>query len=390
MKINDANPKVQCFQMDFKSLKKSDGTTGTKIKGYASTPTVDRYKDVVEPEAFRETILKAYKKNPMILFQHDPMQPIGKATVLSIDSSGLYIEAEIHNDPVEEKIAQGILRTMSIGYIPLETEYRDKNGYVLNIQDPNDMSRIWNEDGVKRIIKRLDLVEVSIVTVPANPDALFTMEKSFTKFFDEEIKSLTPEKMEAPKNLLEDELETEEKRKKKEPKESVAEPPKEEPKVEAPAAEPVAEPAKVETPAEAPKAEEPAKEEAKPEPVKEEAPKVTEPTEPSKPEAEKPEAQPPASETPSGTDGEKPVDKATFGFAVKAIKKLSDEKASLVAEVATLKEKLMKTPMKDAYSIESGKFAAPASTETKTEKAEEPKETEKAGFKAAFIKSARR
>lgn len=178
---------IKYFQTSFKPIpfEESKSTrdkqpVGTLIKGYASTPTRDRYDDVVEPEAFRDSIMKEYRKNPIILFQHNPERPIGTATFMNIEGRGLYIEALIVDKEIEEKIQAGILRAFSIGYIPLEMEFRDEDDKIL---DP-DKDNIWRQ-GVHRIIKKVDLVENSIVSVPANPDALFTLEKSVKTFFKE-------------------------------------------------------------------------------------------------------------------------------------------------------------------------------------------------------------
>lgn len=187
--------KTQYFQTSFKAIAKSEAkseeaqaiTAGTVIQGYASTMGLDRYNDVVEPEAFRKSILSNYRKNPIILFQHNPERPIGKATLMSIDGKGLYIEGVIHDDEVEEKIKVGILKAFSIGYIPKSVEYEDGDGNKLDIEKEEDRMKIFFDRDVKRIIKEVDLVENSVVSVPANPDALFTMEKSVKNFFDKQF-----------------------------------------------------------------------------------------------------------------------------------------------------------------------------------------------------------
>jgi len=191
------NKDIRYFQAEFKAIPKegfdgklSDVTKeqsklGTVITGYASTPDVDRYNDVVEPGAFTDSITDDYKSNPIVLFQHDPYRPIGKATYMAIDSNGLYIEAVIVDAEIEPKIQAGILRAFSIGYIPEEIEYRDKDGNLLD--EEMDILRILFDSTVKRTIKRLDLVENSVVSLPANPKALFTMEKSFNAYFDDVI-----------------------------------------------------------------------------------------------------------------------------------------------------------------------------------------------------------
>ena len=192
--------KIQYFHTEVKGVEKTE--KGTLIKGYASTPTVDRGSDVVEPEAFRHSIAKEYRDNPIILFQHKNDRPIGRVEDMRIDSNGLYVEGVIVDNDIEPKIQAGILGTFSIGYIPKHAEYRDKDGILL---DPEkDYMRIWDEEGVTRVIKELDLVEISVVTVPMNPDARFTLSKSVKNYFDlqkKEFLSNNPNDMKNEKDI---------------------------------------------------------------------------------------------------------------------------------------------------------------------------------------------
>jgi hypothetical protein len=52
------------FQMNFKSVQVEEGKI--KIKGFASTPTIDRYDDIVQPIAF-QSCMAAYMNNPVVL-----------------------------------------------------------------------------------------------------------------------------------------------------------------------------------------------------------------------------------------------------------------------------------------------------------------------------------
>ena len=198
--------KTQFFQTHFKQIPVEDSfafcekaedekkkVKGTLIKGYASTPTKDRYDDVVEPAAFAESIQNDYRKNPIILFQHKHDRPIGKATYMSIDEKGLYLEGLIVDPDVESKIQAGILKTFSIGYIPKEWEFQDKDGRVLDPKNSDDREEIWYGQDTVRVIKKLELVENSIVSVPANPDALFDLAKSVKSFFENEKPESLPE-----------------------------------------------------------------------------------------------------------------------------------------------------------------------------------------------------
>jgi HK97 family phage prohead protease len=158
--------KVQTFQMNINEFEVKAGKI--KIKGKASTPQVDRYNDVVKPEAFMGT-MEAYMTNPVVLLQHDTDKPIGKVIAYKILSDGLEVEAEISNDidNCMKLITDGILRTFSIGF------FVKKWGFIM--QDDKEI----------REISEIDLVEISVVTTPANPGAIFSLAKSIKQFFTE-------------------------------------------------------------------------------------------------------------------------------------------------------------------------------------------------------------
>jgi len=156
---------INSFQMNFKEVKAVDGKL--KIKGFASTPDLDRYDDVIKPEAFANA-MKTYMKNPIVLLGHDSNKPIGTVTEYSLDAKGLEVTVKLVNntDDCFEKIQNKTLRGFSIGWIC------------------NDC--IFREEGTKfiREVTALDLVEISVVATPANPSTLFTLSKSLKKMFD--------------------------------------------------------------------------------------------------------------------------------------------------------------------------------------------------------------
>lgn len=379
---------VQYFQAGFKPIpheKKAEGgsiTEGLKISGYASTPTKDRYSDIVEPEAFRESIIKSYKNNPIILFQHDSNRPIGKAVFMSIDMKGLFIRAEIYDKEVAERIQQGVLRTFSIGFIPKKIRFEDEEGNELNPAKDN----IWAK-GVKRIIEKVDLVENSIVSTPANPDALFTMEKSVKSFFGKmekaELKNthnpITQKDMDTKENLLEKKEEDVAEEATPEPTENAentGENPEsvEEEVTETPADETSGEEEVVETDGE-----------GEPESTESEEVEVTEEKPEESPEVEaKPEESSEAESPESEGESEKGViidpklcTPENMRIALENVKELR-------AELAEVKEKLNKTPAKQALKYnENQKFIEQA----KDEKDATSKE-EKKGFKSALLENA--
>jgi hypothetical protein len=132
------------------------------FEGYASVfRNVDSYNDVIEPGAFTKTIQEA--KRVKVLWQHDPMQPIGKPEVMQEDNHGLYVKARISKTPkgleAMQLIRDGVIDEMSIGY--------------------NTIKEDWDAAKGVRIIKELKLWEFSPVTFAANDQAVITGAKNF-------------------------------------------------------------------------------------------------------------------------------------------------------------------------------------------------------------------
>jgi len=157
--------KINYFQVEFKNVEIKGEVI--KIKGYASTPTIDRYNDIVDPKAFSNSIIE-YMKNPIILLQHDWNKPVWKATDYKLNFKWLEVEVEISNDieNLFNNIKTWILKGFSIWYIPTKWEYIEEN---------------WIEI---RKITWLDLIEISVVSTPANKESLFTLSKSIKSFFN--------------------------------------------------------------------------------------------------------------------------------------------------------------------------------------------------------------
>lgn len=172
------NKQLFHFQIAVKEVK-NEGDKGVYIQGYASTPDIDRYKDIVEPAAFQEA-LTMYMKNPVILRSHEPDEPVGTCTQARITSKGLWIEALIVEEKTKTEILDGRMRAMSIGYIPLESTLQHEDGSPFNAEQDS----VWDSSLI-RVIKRLDLVEISIVSTPANGNALFSVAQSVKSYFNQ-------------------------------------------------------------------------------------------------------------------------------------------------------------------------------------------------------------
>lgn len=174
---------IVCDQKSVKEI--IDGENKSyEIEWYASTKDKDRMNDVVEPTAFEET-LKQYMTNPIVLLQHDMDKPIGNVIEASIDDKGLSIKAKITEDTdwVFSKLKNGVLRTFSIWYS------------VKDYETIENVDAEWKYS-YTNVIKALELFEISLVSVPANP---FALVKSFDSCFkpEEEIETKEDEEPKA-------------------------------------------------------------------------------------------------------------------------------------------------------------------------------------------------
>lgn len=137
----------------------------------ASTPTIDRYGDIIESNGW---VLDNYKRNPVILFAHDSRSlPIGSAQKVFFDANGnlsvtVKFARAVGSYDLPEVILQyvndGVLNAVSVGFIPLEFQYRFEN-------DEEGNQKPWPSG---RIYTKSELLETSIVPIPANPEALST------------------------------------------------------------------------------------------------------------------------------------------------------------------------------------------------------------------------
>lgn len=168
--------KKKTFWLDSRISKIQEDGDELKISGYASTSDKDRVGDIILPDAWTaKGGLDNFKKNPIILFNHNYNAPIGRATEIEVDERGLKISAIISKSaPQFELIKDGVLSTFSVGFLVKDADYNQTT------------------DGF--IIKDAELLETSVVTVPCNQDACFSVSKSFKS--EEDFKSFLEEELE--------------------------------------------------------------------------------------------------------------------------------------------------------------------------------------------------
>ena len=130
------------------------------IEGYASTNDLDRHGDVV-PFAVWEKGMENYLKNPVILAYHKHDEPVGRMVEHKIDAKGLWIKARVSAaaEDVFNLVKDGVLTAFSIGFRIVDAEY-------------NSAAEVF-------MVKELELHEISVVSVPANQNTLFSLSKAF-------------------------------------------------------------------------------------------------------------------------------------------------------------------------------------------------------------------
>ena len=144
-----------------KAFKK--GSKGLKIAGYANTTVKDRAGDVVTAQAWAKGV-DNYRKNPVLLYQHKHDCPIGRVENIVVDKKGIHVEASVSEAAekthgVQTLIKDGALKSFSVGF-------RVKDGK-------------YNREDDSMTITDVELLEISVVSVPCNQDSLFSIRKSF-------------------------------------------------------------------------------------------------------------------------------------------------------------------------------------------------------------------
>ena len=148
-----------------KGLVKAQKGAGT-FEVIASTSVIDRQGESIDQSGWE---LDNFLKNPVMLWAHNYGElPVGVAEQVEVNDTGLVIKGRFADGKANPKAEQirllyedEILKTVSVGFIP-----KERNG---------------------NIITKAELLEVSFVPVPANPEALsLALAKGFdASLFDE-------------------------------------------------------------------------------------------------------------------------------------------------------------------------------------------------------------
>lgn len=153
--------------LEVKSLDKESriirGVIGT-------TGNLDRHGDMVNPDGW---VLENFLKNPVIFVNHMSWKlPVGKAIEVRKLENGLEFDIQFAKgtqeaDEVWALVEQKIMQAWSVGFIVLE----------------------WGRAGDAYTIMKQELLELSIVGLPANPDAMSPKQAKSLKALQEYIEA---------------------------------------------------------------------------------------------------------------------------------------------------------------------------------------------------------
>jgi HK97 family phage prohead protease len=192
---NKYEPKLERRFIGFEMIARDEaqGSDGEDFirRFRGTTPTEDRYGDIVVPTG---ADLKNFHKNPVFLWAHGrgggQVLPIGRSIKEDVHDKGIDFDIQFDKeDPfaldVMGKYDRGFLRATSIGFMP---------------KDGGTEVRV-NEDGdfVGFKFNEWELLELSAVPIPANPDAL---QLAFDEFL--QYVSFAADSEQSPQDVLKD------------------------------------------------------------------------------------------------------------------------------------------------------------------------------------------
>lgn len=157
-----------------------------EISGFFSTyeKTPDSYGDIIESGAFTGTLerRKATGHPFPLCFNHDFDKIIGVVDSVEEKENGPFIKAHF----LDTELAQDVRKFVQSGAV-----YQFSFAYdVLKRRDPTDEEA---KSGVTNVLQEVEVFEISVVTVPANQNAIVT-----------DVKSVEPETKSGRRNSQKD------------------------------------------------------------------------------------------------------------------------------------------------------------------------------------------
>lgn len=143
---------------------------GVKVDATITTESIDRDGEVLIAQGMDSTEFEA---NPVVFYNHDYEQPVGRITDLRRGKGFIDATIEFAKRPegfqgsyfpefVESLVEQGIVKGISVGFVP-------KPG---GVRKASNKDREDYGDQVRQVYSKWKLLEVSVAPLPANGEAL--------------------------------------------------------------------------------------------------------------------------------------------------------------------------------------------------------------------------
>lgn len=150
-------------------------TDDDEFLAVASSSLEDRQGEIVDVDGWE---LDNFKKAPRLLWGHDHKElPIGKVSKIWLEKSDgktqlmfkpVFQTVTDKGKAIKELVKQGFLNTFSVGFQPIDSEHAEDA-----------------KSGVK--FTKQELLEISLVNVPANPDAMMLAYKSLSNTYSDTV-----------------------------------------------------------------------------------------------------------------------------------------------------------------------------------------------------------
>ena len=185
---------VKFISISLKDEEKSEN----KIRIVASDESVDRDGDIIRAKGWK---IDNYIKNPVMLTSHNWRgDVVAKVNNVFVDGDKLVIDGIEFAETDEGKkykylVENGFIKTVSVGFMPTKVFFTGDNE---QIEEMKSLDEEWVNKNAEKLIKarrviwEAELLEVSFVPIPANPNAMIIMaqkglETAFIKNSDDEL-----------------------------------------------------------------------------------------------------------------------------------------------------------------------------------------------------------
>lgn len=183
VKLNQDEKQFSIIECEVRAPKDNERV----LRFVGTTEAIDRYGDVIKSTGWN---LKHYKKNPVFLWAHHYDEiPIGKVIKIEKGDKSLIFDVEFAGADVNPKAEfvfqaykQGFLSATSVGFRSLKSER-------IELTDEEKAEKAKNEPDTWTgwEFKKQELLELSAVPVPANPEALIQGRKKGMEGMPEEL-----------------------------------------------------------------------------------------------------------------------------------------------------------------------------------------------------------